>query len=186
MMMGFGEIKQLGHIVSDMDQALELWTERLRVGPFFLMPEVEFQGYFYRGQPMPSPCLAIAIAFSGGMQIELIQQLDDRPSTYTEFLSAGRSGLHHYSTWFSNREDYEQTRTWALQSNFQLVQECRPDDGARLAYFETANPAAPLFELSEALVPGVAEMMVSAEQTCREWDGSDPVRTLPPREMPVA
>ena len=179
-MMGFGEIRQLGHVVADMDQALELWTQRLQVGPFFLMPEVVFEDYFYRGKSMPSPKLAIAIAFSGKMQIELIQQLDDTPSAYTEFLSAGRSGLHHYSAWFSNRDDYERTRSWALRSEFQMVLECRPESSSRLAYFETANPAAPLFELSEALVPGVAEMMDVVEQTCREWDGSDPIRPLRP------
>lgn len=178
-MTGFGEIRQLGHIVTDMDQALEFWTSRLQVGPFFLMREVAFENYSYRGQEMPSPHLAIAIAFSGSVQIELIQQLDDTPSTYAEFLSAGRTGLHHYSTWFSRREDYERTRSWALSANFALVSECRPADSSRLAYFETANPAAPLFELSEALVPGVAEMMDLVETTCRDWDGSDPVRTIP-------
>ena len=179
-MMGFGEIRQLGHVVTDINQALELWTERLKIGPFFLMPEVIFEDYVYRGQGMPSPRLAIAIAFTGTMQIELIQQLDDTPSAYTEFLSAGRSGLHHYSAWFSNREDYERTRSWALESGFQIALECRPENSPRLAYFETANPAAPLFELSEALVPGVAEMMDVVEKTCREWDGSDPVRPLRP------
>lgn len=179
-MMGFGEIRQLGHIVTDMDRALDFWTNRLKVGPFFLMPEIEFFNYSYRGREMASPRIAIAIAFSGSMQIELIQQLDDTPSAYTEFLSSGRSGLHHYSAWFSNREDYERTRSWAIDSNFQLVQECRPEDSSRLAYFETANPAAPLFELSEGLVPGVAEMMEAVEQACRDWDGSDPVRTGSP------
>ena len=114
--------------------------------------------------------------------IELIEQLDDTPSTYIEFLSAGRSGLHHYSTWFSDRKEYERTRSWALASNFGLVSECRPEDTSRLAYFETGNPSAPLFELSEALVPGVAEMMELVERTCREWDGKDPVRSPPGRE----
>lgn len=179
---GFGEIRQLGHIVTDMDRALELWTQRLEVGPFFLMPEVVFENYSYRGREMASPHIAIAIAFSGGVQIELIEQLDDTPSTYIEFLSAGRSGLHHYSTWFSDRKEYERTRSWALASNFGLVSECRPEDTSRLAYFETGNPSAPLFELSEALVPGVAEMMELVERTCREWDGKDPVRSPPGRE----
>ena len=174
---GFGEIRQLGHVVTDMADALRYWTERLKIGPFILVPEIEFPDFQYRGQPTPSPVVSLAIAFNGNVQIELIQQHDERPSIYREFLSSGRSGLHHFSTWFAGREDYEQTRKWGLDAKFQLVQESTPALGTRFAYFESVHPAAPLFELSEALVPGTKEQLDQLERMCRDWDGKHPVRS---------
>lgn len=173
----FGEIRQLGHVVTDMDLALEFWTDRLGIGPFFVTHDLRFPDFHYRGQPAQSPCVSLAIAYSGDLQIELIHQVDDVPSAYTEFLSAGRSGLHHYSSWFAGREDYERARSWAISRGFNLVMESRPEAGPRLAYFETGNPAAALFELSEALIPAIAKGMSAVQQICATWDGSQPVRT---------
>ena len=39
--------------------------------------------------------MSIALANSGDLQIELIQQVNDAPSMYKEFLDAGHEGLQH-------------------------------------------------------------------------------------------
>lgn len=177
-MMNFGEIRQLGHVVPDIDDAMAFWTGKMNVGPFFVMRDIQFTHFYYRGQSVASPRVSIAIAYSGEVQIELIQQLDKAPSAYNEFLSAGRSGLHHYSTWFAERDEYERTRSWALDAGFNLVMECRPDNEGRLAYFETGNIAAPLLELSEALAPSAEPLLRAVHQASCDWDGSDPVRMI--------
>lgn len=173
----FGEIRQLGHVVPDMDRALDFWTGQMGVGPFFVTHDIQFPDYSYRGQAMASPCVSLAVAYSGNLQIELIHQVDEAPSAYTEFLAAGRSGLHHYSSWFAERDEYERARDWALERGFRLVMESRPEAGIRLAYFETGHPAGALFEISEALVPAVAAGMERVRGICAGWDGSKPVRT---------
>jgi len=48
----------------------------------------------------PRHCdISIAIANSGGLLIELIQQHDNSPTLYRNFLDAGREGLQHVSPW---------------------------------------------------------------------------------------
>jgi hypothetical protein len=37
MILIFGEIRQNGYVVRDIDSALRHWTEVIRVGPFFLL-----------------------------------------------------------------------------------------------------------------------------------------------------
>ena len=41
----------------------------------------------------------MAIANSGGLLIELIQQHDNSPTPYTGFVDAGRESLQHVSSW---------------------------------------------------------------------------------------
>ena len=43
----------------------------------------------------PSARIAVAITYSGDLQVELIQPLDDHPSPYRDFRAAHGSGLHH-------------------------------------------------------------------------------------------
>lgn len=42
-----------------------------------------------------TPRFLTAIAQSGGVQIELVEQLDDAPSAYRDTVAAGTTGLHH-------------------------------------------------------------------------------------------
>jgi hypothetical protein len=88
--------------------------------------------------------MSIALACSGDLQIELIQQYDSAPSPYREFLDAGNSGLHHVAHWTTHYEALDQ-RMGAL--GYQLVSEGRiGGEHGRFAYFETersdrsANP----------------------------------------------
>lgn len=173
----FGPIRQVGHVVRDAKAAMQYWTDTLGVGPFFVMPEIELTGFRYRGHQSPSPVCTLCFGQAGDLQIELIQQHNDAPSAYREFLSAGRSGAQHLSTWFSDPAVYDVTRQRALSKGLTLVHESITGPG-RFCYFETGTPDAPLLELSEATHPdlgGFADMVADAS---RDWDGSDPIRYL--------
>ena len=63
----------------------------LGIGPWFVMRNVAIRA-LYRDEPCEIT-LTLALANSGDLQVELIQQHDDTPSIYTEFLSSGRRGL---------------------------------------------------------------------------------------------
>jgi catechol 2,3-dioxygenase-like lactoylglutathione lyase family enzyme len=176
----FGPIRQVGHVVSDINRTMQYWTETLGIGPFYVMPEIPFANFHYRGRPSPSPIVTLAFAQSGDLQIELIQQHNDAPSAYREFLSAGREGMQHVSSWFDDRMAYDRTRKAMIEAGMTIVHESMTEDGMpRFIYFETGRPDAPLVELSEALLPEVRMVpdIVAAEAV--NWDGQNPVRYFP-------
>lgn len=89
----FGGIRQLGHVVADLDASLEEWRCRKGVGPWTIMRNVCLNTV-YRGAPSRL-LIDIALAYRGDVQIELIQQRNDAPSPYRARIEAQRYGLHH-------------------------------------------------------------------------------------------
>ncbi len=67
-----GPVMQNGYVVRDVDEAMAYWIG-LGVGPFLVIPEMAFESFVCRGR-QSDPRLKIAIASSGGLQIELIEQ----------------------------------------------------------------------------------------------------------------
>ena len=176
MSLRFGPVRQLGLVVAAVDEAVASWTATLGVGPFFVLRDVAFTDFHYRGQPAPSPLCDFAVAQWGALQVEIIAQTDDAPSAYREFRSAGRSGVQHVSSWFDDRTAYEAARAAGIAQGLALVQESRAERG-RFCYFETGTPDAPMIELAEALLPGSARRFTDVvAAAAADWDGSDPVR----------
>ncbi|MDX2155302.1 MAG: VOC family protein [Hyphomicrobiaceae bacterium] len=101
----YGEVRQLGYVVRDIEAAMKHWVEVLGVGPWFYVDRLPVRHFAYRGRPS-DPHVSIALANSGRVQIELIQQRNDAPSMYLDFLASGPEGLQHVSTW---PVDYEAT-----------------------------------------------------------------------------
>ena len=172
-----GPIRQVGHVVRNVDSAMAYWTGTLGIGPFYVLRETRMTNFHYRGRPSPDIIVSLAFAQSGDVQIELIEQHNDVPSAYREFLSAGREGMQHLSPWFDNSADYDTARAELLQRGLQPVHETRHDDGTpRFVYFETGTPEAPLIELSEALLPSVRIVPDMVAAASVGWDGMDPIR----------
>ena len=82
----FGKVCQNGYVVRDIDAAMRFWIEKLRVGPFFYVPSVKIDWFRYRGMDSPLE-MSVALANSGDLQIELIQQRNNAPSMYLDFLA---------------------------------------------------------------------------------------------------
>ena len=174
----YGPLRQIGLVVRDVDKAMRYWTDVMGVGPFYAMRLPPWQEYYYRGQPAPGPEVTLAFGQSGDLQIELIQQHNEAPSGYREFLSAGREGVQHVSSWFADRASYDAARTAMLARGMVIVHEVRSETAPRFAYFETGTPDAPLVEISEALLPDVRVVPDTVAESARDWDGRDPVRQL--------
>jgi len=174
-----GPLLQVGLIVRDVDQALAYWTQVLDVGPFYVIREARIGNFFYRGRPSEDIVITMAFAQSGEMQIELIQQHNDAPSGYREFLSAGREGAQHLSSWFEDPAAYDEARTALLGRGMQVVHETVSNDGSpRFAYFDSGVPFAPMIELSEAMLPGARIVQDTVIAASRGWDGTDPIREM--------
>jgi hypothetical protein len=166
-----GPIRQIGFVVTDLDKALESWVA-LGVGPWYVL-NGQHQRALYRGEPC-EVTLRIAFANSGDMQIEVIQQENDTPSIYTEFLSAEGDGFNQFAYWAT---DFDAAVQSAQNAGWPVVWSGGENDGVRYAY--AALPAGPasiieIMELNEATT-GLAEFVRAA---AAGWDGSDPIRSL--------
>lgn len=170
----FGEIRQNGYVVRDIEKALRHWTEVLGVGPFFYFECVPMQDFRYRGAPSPLE-VSIALANSGPLQVELIQQRNDAPSMYRDFLAAGHEGLQHVAYW-TERFDDDLARLRAR--GFEIGQSgCVGGANGRFVYFDSAGHPGTVVELSE--VSGAkGRFFAHIAEAARRWDGSEPVRRM--------
>lgn len=92
-----GSHTQLGFVVPDLDAALRHWTDVLGIGPFIVFDQGTGRPpapSLYHGAPQVIE-LRLAFAYMGEVQIELIEQVNDAPSPYRDFLAQGRAGLQH-------------------------------------------------------------------------------------------
>ena len=174
----FGEMRQIAFVVPDIDAAMKYWVETLGVGPFFIKRAIEFNNYRYRGESVPSPMVSIALANSGNVPIELIQQHDIRPSIYKEFLDSGRHGLQHVSSWLT-RADFDRKKIELQARGLRIAQEgVIPASGVRLVYFDTAGADGLVFEIADLAEPAQLERVTKIAREARHWDGIAPVREV--------
>ncbi|MGH7805789.1 MAG: VOC family protein [Candidatus Binatia bacterium] len=175
----FGEMRQIAFVVRDMDASLSWWNETMGVGPFYMLRELVPDVYLYREKPAPSPKITIALGFSGEFQVEIIQQHDDHPSAYRDYLVAGQQGFQHVSSWLT-RAGYEKTRGAARERGLIAVHEGSiPGSGIRFAYFATDDaPGGFLYEIAEVKEPPVYEMMMKIRDAAKAWDGKKGVREI--------
>ncbi|MCX7170289.1 MAG: VOC family protein [Proteobacteria bacterium] len=175
-----GILRQAGYVVSDLEQSIKYWTEDIGIGPFFVIRQLKVDAdYLYRGQPSPSPTLSVALAFSGGMQIELIQQHDEHPSPYRDFLRSGRAGFHHWSSWLTPAE-YDKVVADRLIRKTPIAHQGTLMGGSvRFIYWDTENTdGGMMFEIADLVGSDLGGMMHSFETAAKNWDGSDPVREV--------
>ncbi len=168
---GFGTVRQNGYVVRDIEMAMKHWTEVLAVGPFFYLEEAPIETFRYRDEPSDLR-VSIALANWGPLQIELIQQRNDAPSMYRDFLAAGREGLQHVAYW-SERFDADLER--CLAAGYEIGQSGAVGEGGRFVYFETEAHPGTVIELSE-ISGAKGRFFRHIEECARAWDGSDPIR----------
>ena len=166
-----GPIRQIGYVVTDLDSAMAHWLE-LGVGPWFVLRGLPMSAN-YRGEPCETT-LSVAWSNSGEMQIELIQQLDDTPSIFTEFLTAHGPGYHQLAYW---APDFEATMREVEKASWQVVWSGGEGFGVRFAYVESPDAPAAVIEISE-LTEATEANAAYMRNAAASWDGSDPIRVL--------
>lgn len=169
----FGPIRQNGYVVHDIDAALAHWTGVLGVGPFFYFERVPIEDFRHRGEPSPVE-VSIALANWGDLQIELIQQRNDAPSMYRDFLAAGHEGLQHVACWY---ESLDGILAEVAAAGTPVGQSGTIGERGRFAYLETASHPGTVIEISE--ISGSKGRFFDHVRACAEgWDGSEPVRSV--------
>lgn len=170
----FGKITQNGYVVRDLRAAMDHWINVLGVGPWYYVPKVKTDYFRYRGVDSPLE-MSVALANSGDLQIELIQQLNDAPSAYRDFLDAGHEGLQHVAYW---TEDYQGLYDRALGLGHTVWH-----DGAiggekgRFCYFDTVAHPGTCVEISD-VSGSKGQFFQHIRRVAADWDGTDPIRTV--------
>ncbi|HVH80068.1 MAG TPA: VOC family protein [Stellaceae bacterium] len=167
----FGEMRQIGIVVHDIEKAMKHWVEVCGVGPWFYAERLPLTNYRYKGRPYDTPHLSIALANSGDIQLELIQQRCNTPSLYWDFLNAGHEGGQHWSSWPVN---YHEIREKALASGWHIGQEGDSARGPFIYFLEEGHPGT-VIEMAEA-TPTRMRIFDQVREAAKNWDGSDPIR----------
>lgn len=167
-----GPIMQLAFVPDDFNAAVDHWTRVMGVGPFFHMKHLAPPAIWYRGQPTRFD-FSIALAYWGDIQIELIEQHDDVPSLYNEWLSVGGAGLHHVCQLV---DDIEVARAVCNRDGLDIVQEMALDGGHAL-YVDTGGGPGTIAEIIQS-PPDLLELFNMIRSGSRDWDGTDPLRVI--------
>lgn len=169
----FGPVTQNGYVVRDLDAAVRYWIDVLGVGPFYMLPPITFESYRYRGIAS-HPELRVAVANSGHLQIELIEQVNDAPSFYRDFLENVGAGLQHLSVWSTS---YDEDTARILRFGGQTIQDGVLTGGIRFAYYGTDPFGGGVMEVLDTL-PHLTTMFSLVREAASNWDGTDPIRTF--------
>ena len=169
----FGDVRQLGFVVRDIKASVEHWIQAMGVGPFFYNDRVEARGFMYKGTPSPVT-LSIALAHAGSIQIEFIQQHNDAPSMYRDFIEAGQEGLHHIAYW---TEHFDRDLERMLSLGYSIGQSGGFGKDGRFVYFMPDTSTGVVIELSE--ISGVKGLFFKkVVDAAEKWDGSEPIRYI--------
>jgi catechol 2,3-dioxygenase-like lactoylglutathione lyase family enzyme len=166
-----GRIRQIGYVVDDLDDALASWVA-LGVAPWFVLRRI-VQKADHRGEPR-EVTISIALANSGELQLELIQQHGETPSVYTEFLADHGPGFHQLAYWPA---DFDVALRSVKDAGWPVVWSSADDGGVRYAYVEPPSGVATVVEIMELneVTEGLAKFVREAAD---DWDGSQPIRPL--------
>ncbi|MEM9176061.1 MAG: VOC family protein [Myxococcota bacterium] len=170
----FGDVRQNGYVVRDIEAAMRHWVDVMGVGPWFYLERAPIDAFTYRGTPSDVE-VSIALTNSGPLQIELIQQRNDAPSGYRDFLEAGHEGLQHVAYW---TEDFDGQRARANGLGLVELQagQVNGRDG-RFVYFETGGHPGTVIEVSEVSGPK-GRLFDRIREASASWDGSDAIRRI--------
>lgn len=170
----FGSVCQNGYVVRDIEAAMDHWINVMGVGPWFYIEDVKTDWFKHRGVPSDVK-MSIALANSGDLQIELIQQRNNAPSLYKEFLDAGHEGLQHVAYW---THDYKDLYDKALSLGYTVGHEGSiGGEQGGFAYFDTQAHPGTIIEISD-ISGAKGQSFAQIRQASQDWDGSNPITKI--------
>jgi hypothetical protein len=168
----FGPMLQVAWVVNDLDKAMSRWLDTQSVGPFYVMRHCPLENVLYRGQPTTVD-IDVGIAQAGGVQIELIQQNDAKPSCYRDMFAVGAEGFHHVCYFVDDLKGAiahfaQRDQPVAIQGNFGAVE---------FAYVDSRSGVGCMTELV-GRHPDIESFFKMIADAAVDWNGKDPIRTL--------
>jgi len=142
--LGEYKITQLGYVYKDIKKQANLLESKLGV-PKFAYYENKFKGtYKYRGRDTKFWSL-IAISKGIGLQIELVQLIEG-DCIFSEFINAGKEGLHHYGVFV---KELVPIKKLFLDKGFEIVNEGTTGI-VNVLYFDTLDLLGVYLEFQES------------------------------------
>jgi hypothetical protein len=165
-----GPVRQVGYVVRDIEKAMQEWLS-IGVGPWFFTRKVPVENFQYMGRPADLD-MTVALTHSGYIQVELIQQNNDAPSLYRDFLETSGEGIQHVSHWV---EDFDDKSRILMNLGYIIGHSGNIGPNGRFAYFINEKLPGTILEISE--VSGFkGELFKEIANVCATWDGSNPIR----------
>ncbi len=168
----YGQVRQLAWITSDIGRAMAHWSRVLGAGPWFYKEHVAVTTFRYKGSASPPPVMSIAFANSGELQLEIIQQRNDVPSMYRDFILKNGDGMQHVAFWTT---DFDAVTAQIQADGYTEGHAGQIGQRGRFAYFEHPDLPGTVIEISEQ-TGGKAEFFREIREAAAGWDGSDPIR----------
>ena len=165
----FGPMEQMGFVVDNFDEPIKHWTEKLNIGPFFILEHLDLKDVYYYGKNGEENEIdfSVALAYSGNMQIELIKQHCDTPSIYNEYSNIKKGSLHHICRLTPNiNNDIEMLESQGYQ-NIQAGE--TSDEGIKFAYLDIHENYGSILELAELAEENLA-VTEAIKNASKNWD----------------
>ena len=157
---------QMGFVVDDFDGPIKHWTEKLNVGPFFILEHLDLKDFHYKGNKSNID-FSVAISFSGDMQIELIKQHCDTPSIYNEYSEIKRGDLHHICRL---TPDINNDIKVLENQGYKNIQDGETEDGGiKFAYLDAQENYGSILELAELAEENLV-LTEAMKNASKNWD----------------
>lgn len=163
------DILQHAWVVPDLDAAIHHWHRTLGVGPFLVNRHLKISDPLYRGAPRAVD-FSTAVAQSGSIQIELVEQHDDGPSAFHDTVPPGGIAFHHVAI---IAQDFDA----ALRdhASFDIASQGHFGD-IRFVYLDTTATLGAMLEILEDR-PAIRAFFGAIRKAGERWDG-DPATLI--------
>jgi hypothetical protein len=164
-------IVQCAWVVPNLEDAARAWHAMHGVGPFLINRRLQLGDPHYRGRP-GATAFSTAVAQSGDMQIELVEQHDDTPSAYRDTVPPGTTAFHHVAI---IADDYDAAVAHYTDHGHELAAHGWFGD-MRYCYVDTVALLGHMVEIVEDK-PGIRAFFAAVRKAAERWDG-DPATLL--------
>lgn len=160
------KIIQNAYVVNNLEEAIQRWTDLYGIGPWIILPNVEGSELTYHGEPAE---LVFSAAFvqCGEINIELIEQHTDGPSTFRDMFQPGEEGFHHVAM-ISTDYEGDKARFEAAGCPITTEFSLGPDSG--IAFVDTRKMLGHMIELYQN-GDSINGLYAIIRQAAENWDG---------------
>lgn len=158
-------IVQFAWVVPNLEAAARAWYALQGVGPFLVNRNLKLTDPHHRGRPAVTR-FSTAVAQSGDVQIELVEQHDVSPSAYRDTVPLGATAFHHVAIIAADYEDAlahytDRGQSVAAHGSFGEMRYCYVDTFAELGH---------MIEIVEDK-PGIRAFFAAVRKAAERWDG---------------
>jgi hypothetical protein len=164
---------QICYHVPDVEAAARQMAETFGWGPFFVIHHVEIEECTYRGKPAKFDH-STACGQAGPIQVELVQQHGDYPSTIRDMFEKDQSGVQHHACFSDNMDE---DLKYYNDLGYPTAMRAKTTKGIEFAFVDTRSLLGYMVEIY-ADGPLLRQWYKIVRNAAEGWDGKDPVRIL--------